>query len=96
MPKSRSLERFRRAYQYTRRGGDFNKLIKNFEFINQLRAQGYIKYLSMDFVVQQKNYKEMVDFIHFGKKFGNVDSIGFALITNWGTYPPKEFNQHAI
>lgn len=84
------------TYQYTRRGGDFNKLIKNFEFLNQLRAQGFIKYLKMDFVVQQRNYKEMVDFINLGKKFSNVDSIGFALITNWGTYPPKEFNQHAI
>lgn len=50
----------------------------------------------MDFVVQQKNYKEMVDFIRLGKKFSHIDSIGFALITNWGTYPPKEFNYHAI
>lgn len=84
------------TYQYTRRGGDFNRLIKNFEFINQLRGQGYIKYLKMDFVVQQKNHKEMVDFIRLGKEFNHIDSIGFALITNWGTYPPKEFNYHAI
>lgn len=84
------------TYAYTRRGGNFAVLLKNFEFLNELRRDGLIKYLKMDFVVQQKNYREMPDFIRLAKRFGHVDSVGFALITNWGTYPPAEFKHHAI
>ena len=84
------------TYQYTRRGGDFAKLLSNFAFLNELRASGAIKFLGVDFVVQQKNFREMKDFIRLAKGFGHVDSVGFAAITNWGTYSPKEFDQHAI
>ena len=38
----------------------------------------------------------MIDFVKLGKNVGYVDSIGFALITNCGTYPPNEFSQHVV
>lgn len=84
------------TYAITRRGGNFGVLLNNFQFMNELRRDGFIKYLKMDFVVQHANYKEMPDFIRLAKSFGHVDSVGFALITNWGTYPPEEFRRHAI
>ncbi len=84
------------TYAYTRRGGNWNQLLKNFEFMNELRRSGFIRKLEMDFVIQQKNYREMADFINLGKEYGNVDTVGFSLITNWGTYSPNEFKHHAI
>lgn len=84
------------TYAYTRRGGNWNQLLKNFEFMNELRKSGFIRNLEMNFVIQQKNYREMADFVKLGQKYGNVDTVGFTLITNWGTYSPKEFSHHAI
>ncbi len=84
------------TYSYTRRGGNWSKLLENMEFLSSLRKQGYMHHLAMDFVVQQKNYKEMPQYVQIAKGFKDVGSASFSLITDWGTYSEEEFKKHAI
>lgn len=62
------------------------------KFASELRHKGELSYFRMNFVVQKENYKEMVDFVQWGKELG-VDEIFFTKILNWGTYTPEEFEE---
>ena len=57
------------SYNYTRRGGDWNKLMKNLEFISTLYKENKLKFVRLDCVVQNKNYKEIGTFINIAKKY---------------------------
>ena len=79
------------TYQYIRRG-NFDVLQQNMRFASELRHKGELSYFRLNFVVQRENYKEMIDFVQWGKELG-VDEIFFTKILNWGTYTPEEFEQ---
>jgi MoaA/NifB/PqqE/SkfB family radical SAM enzyme len=70
------------TYANVRRGGDFKRLMRNLEFLAELRKVGKIKRFDLLFVVQTINYLEMPDFIRLGKRLG-VDSVQFMLIDHW-------------
>lgn len=84
------------TYAYTRRGGDWERLIQNTRFLAERRAEGAFDWLRLDFVVQKTNFREMPAFIELAKGFGQVDQITFALITDWGSYSPQAFAEHAV
>lgn len=84
------------TYNVLRRGGNWNQLIENMVFINRLRAEGIIKRLEIEYVVQTLNFSEMPDFVKITSQFESVDVISFSLINNWGTYSEDEFKYHAI
>jgi len=69
--------------------------MKNLEFISEKRVSGEFKHLRLDFVVQQRNYKEMPEFIRIAKKF-KADKCYFSLVSDWGTWSVEEYNHHAI
>ena len=77
------------------RGGDFKKLLKNLEFVSELRKSGKIKRFYINFVVQANNYKEIKQFIELGLKLG-CDLIELQSIENWGTFSKNEFMKVAI
>lgn len=77
------------------RGGNFGKLLKNLEFIGELKKNDKIKLFFINFVVQANNYKEIKPFIDLGLKYG-CDLIEFQCIENWGTYSPKAFKKVAV
>ncbi len=79
------------TYQYIRRG-NFDVLQQIMRFASELRHKGELSYFRLNFVVQRENYKEMIDFVQWGKELG-VDEIFFTKILNWGTYTPEEFEQ---
>lgn len=83
------------TYNQIRLGGNYNKLIDNLKFLSELRKNGKIKELNLAFVVQKRNYAEMVDVIRLSKEL-NADKIIFNLITDWLTWSKKEFNDEAI
>ena len=84
------------TYNITRRGGNWNKLQKNMEFLSSLRKNKKgINDLRIDFVVQKHNYKEMPLVVEIGKKL-KVDTVYFSRIINWGTFNEEEFDSHAI
>lgn len=83
------------TYGITRRGGNWNLLMKNIEFISMLRARNEIGFLRLDFVVQDHNYQEMIEFVSLGKKF-KADEVFFQKVANWGFFTPEEFIQRAV
>ena len=85
-----------RTYPLIRRGGNWNALRNNLDFIaGELRANGLINYLRLDFVVQQLNYREMPEFVRLGKQL-EVDYVYFCLLVDWGTWSPDLYDKNAV
>ena len=85
-----------------RLNGEWDKLMKNLKFIIELDS---IQFLRFSFVVQQKNYKEIVPFIemiyHLSKKriekFGEWSTvIYFSKIDDWYVMDNETFNENAV
>lgn len=74
------------------RGGDLYKLKKNMEFASSLRQQKKLKKLSISFVIQVDNFREMIDFVEYGKSI-HADYIHFMKLNSWGHIPSDEFIQ---
>jgi len=83
------------TYAITRRGGDWDKLIENLEFLVQKRKEGYFKLMRLDFVVQSDNFQEMPAFIDIAEKLG-VDKLQFSMVTDWGTWTKEEYESKCI
>lgn len=83
------------TYRIVRRGGTFQNLLVNLEFVASLRRKGDLSGVQVDFVVQQANYREMKAYVELAKHF-SFDSAGFSRITNWGTFTAKEFSLQAV
>lgn len=84
------------TYKEVRKGGNFDLLIKNLIFINTIRT---IKTITVSFVVQQKNYKEIVDFYNLINSIFNSNTeirFQYYKILNWGVMKPEEFEQAAV
>lgn len=84
-----------KTYSINRRGGDFESLLENLEFISELRTRGPLKHFKMSMVVQSNNFREMPAFIHLGKRY-NADVVMFSKIMNWGTFSEEEYKDRAI
>lgn len=72
------------------RGGDLHKLRRNMEFASRLRMQNRLNRLSISFVIQVDNYREMVDFVDYGNSI-HADFIHFMKINSWGHIPSDKF-----
>ncbi|OPZ44628.1 MAG: Radical SAM superfamily protein [Euryarchaeota archaeon ADurb.BinA087] len=83
------------TYAINRRGGSFEKLLENLEFISRLRKAGPLQWVVISMVVQENNFREMPDFIRLGKRFG-FDRVMFSLLQNWGTYSEKEYQNRCV
>jgi hypothetical protein len=82
----------KQTYETIRRNGNFDEVKKNMEFAGELRRRGELAYFRMNFVVQRRNYQEMISFVKWGIEIG-ADEIFFTKILNWGTYTPEEFEE---
>jgi MoaA/NifB/PqqE/SkfB family radical SAM enzyme len=83
------------TYHLLRRGGQFEKLLRNLEFVSELRQNGQIGTFDISFVAQKDNYKEMEEFIRLGRQF-KVDIIRFNLVRNFGHLSESEFADKAV
>jgi MoaA/NifB/PqqE/SkfB family radical SAM enzyme len=83
------------TYAINRRGGNFDKLLRNFEFISSLRKNGPLKSVTISMVVQTNNFREMPDFVKLGQHYG-FDVIYFSQLVNWGTFSDAEFKKRAV
>jgi organic radical activating enzyme len=77
---------------YTRLGGNWDDLQDNLNYISKIKT---LEVVTLSFVVQQSNYKEMVMFYEMGERiFGNTHihwGVFFNRVVNWGTYSPDDF-----
>ena len=78
------------TYELLRRGGQFEKLLENLEFIKDYHQQFEIK---IHMVVQKSNWQEMGDMLELADRF-NVHQVIFNRITNWNTY--NNFNEQLV
>ena len=83
------------TYNITRRGGQWSLLLSNTQMLGQLRRDGRIKYLSLDFVVQDVNFREMAAFVDLAKSF-SADRAYFARALQWGAWTPEEYRQKCV
>jgi molybdenum cofactor biosynthesis enzyme MoaA len=83
------------TYAVNRRGGSFEVLLQNLEFIASLRAAGPLTWLGINMVVQENNFTEMADFVRLGKRFG-VDTVYFHQLVDWGTFSAEEHARRAV
>lgn len=85
----------KKTYDRIRRGGDFNKLIKNLKYASMLRKSGELKFFQLNYVIQSLNCFEMDKFVMMAKKF-NADRVYFTRVMNWGTYSTSEFEKISL
>lgn len=71
-----------KTYKLLRRGGDFNLLLENLDFIKNYHKNFKI---NVHMVVQKSNWHEMNQMIKLADRF-NVHKIWFNKIQNWNTY----------
>lgn len=84
-----------KTYSINRRGGSFEKLLKNLEFISELRKTGTLEWVGISMVIQENNFMEMPDFVRLGKRF-HFDTVYFSKLVDWGTYPKEDFYHRAV
>ncbi len=80
------------TYEILRRPGKWEPLLKNLQFLSELRATGEIPILCFNFVVQRQNYLQIPDFIQMGDRYG-VDHIWFQKMSNYGSYDAATFHE---
>ena len=83
------------SYEKIRRGGCFNKIKSNLEFISSLRKTNKIDEFIISFVVSANNYMEMADFIRWGKSL-ECDQVYFSYMINPGVFSNDEYETLAI
>lgn len=81
------------TYRIVRRGGNFERLLTNLAFLDELRSSRGEKFrFELCFVVSSLNFREAPEFVRLGRKF-RVDSILFSIIRNWGHLSLEEFEK---
>lgn len=84
------------TYSKIRVGGVWENLLKNVQHVQeQIKRLGTHTTVSVDFVVQKENYKEIPLLRKLCKDMG-IDKIQYQRMWNWGTWPIEEFNDRNI
>jgi len=83
------------VYEKLRRGGKWEILCSNMEYISSLKTAGHIREITLRFVVQKENAHQLEGFVELGKKW-NADSIRFQRLGNYGTFSEEAFAEQDI
>ena len=80
------------TYEKVRRGGRWENVMRGLSLASKLKKEGKISKFIIRFVVSNRNYIEMPDFVRLGSKLG-CDIVDFSRIENWGTFSESEFEE---
>lgn len=83
------------TYRTVRRGGELADLVPNLHFIGELLATGAIANFRMCFVVQQRNFREMPDFVRMAAAAG-ASQVRFQMLHDWGSMATAELHAQRI
>jgi sulfatase maturation enzyme AslB (radical SAM superfamily) len=84
------------TYAKTRINGNWDKLLDNVRYINQVKTElGVNTRITADFVVQLDNYKEIPMFVDLCKSLG-IAHFNLQKMWNWGTWDNATFEQNNI
>jgi hypothetical protein len=78
------------TYEQLRRPGKWLTLMKNLEFLAGLRRSDRIPQLGLNFVVQQANFREILEFVELADSLA-ADNIWFQRVVNYGAYDEATF-----
>lgn len=78
-------------YEHISRGGNYNKLIENLDFVSSLRKNKKLKSFAIALVIQDRNFREIPDFIEHTFKKYECDQILLRPVYQWGTMPEDVF-----
>lgn len=81
------------TYEKVRCGGSFESLMENMKFLSELRRENKVDNVVVNMIVQKANYKEIPEFIKWGKEMG-FDVVYLSHIWNWGTFSDEEFENN--
>jgi sulfatase maturation enzyme AslB (radical SAM superfamily) len=87
------------SYAKVRRGGNFERLRKNLDWVNEALRAGRFQhpvYYKVNFIVQRDNFREMADFARWILGYESVKEIWFNCIADWGHLPTPEFSGRAV
>lgn len=82
------------TYEEIRRGGCWEDLINNLEFLQSKKQQQNFEYNSR-MVVQLKNFHQMQDFYTMSKQY-SFDRVEYGRLQDWSTWSPEEFKRHDV
>ena len=80
------------TYERLRRPGKWSVLMRNLELMAEMRRTETIRKFQINFVVQEDNFREILDFVALGNQLG-VDDIWFQRLTNYGAFDEPTFAQ---
>jgi MoaA/NifB/PqqE/SkfB family radical SAM enzyme len=80
------------TYERLRAPGKWPLLMQNLEHMAAMRRDGTIRHLQINFVVQEENYREILEFAELGARLG-VDEIWFQRLTNYGAFNEETFSR---
>jgi sulfatase maturation enzyme AslB (radical SAM superfamily) len=83
------------TYEVIRRGGVFEDLMENLEYLSALRKRGGVASVRLDFVTQALNFREMPEAADMMRGFG-FDEIKFQMLRSWNTWSPEEFRKQHV
>ncbi len=78
-----SFDKF--TYEHVSRGGLYEKLMHNLDFMSQLRKKNYINVLTQSMVIQDRNFREIPSFIERSFRDYCFDSVVLKPVYQWGT-----------
>ena len=79
------------TYRHVSRGGNYDKMLHNLEFMSQLRKKGYIKLLSNSLVIQDRNFREIPSFVERSLSDYAFDRVILKPVYQWGTMDERVF-----
>jgi MoaA/NifB/PqqE/SkfB family radical SAM enzyme len=85
----------KRTFESLRRLAVYEPFLENMHFLSRLRSEGIIPQLQFSFTYQLNNFREMEDFVLFGKDMG-ADLVVFERLQNLGAYSDEEYCRLAI
>ncbi|MBR1797347.1 MAG: radical SAM protein [Clostridiales bacterium] len=83
----------RETYEKIRRGGNYERLMKNMDYLSTLRKENKVDRVIVNMIVQRANYEEIPDFIRWAQRMG-FDEVNLSHIRNWGTYSAFDFDKN--
>lgn len=80
------------TYERLRRPAKWPALMSNLEVMAEMRRARKIRRFQLNFVVQEDNYREILEFVALGKRLA-ADNIWFQRLTNYGAFDEGTFTR---
>ena len=82
------------TYEKVRRGGKWKDINQSLKFLQNKKNELGFK-LNARMIVQQSNYREIVDFYNMCMDY-EIDRVEYSRLVSWGTWSHEEFKNHDV